>query len=89
MKESIITFDRITILIDYIFIYLNHIKIKDKLKDKKNYSSAFEIYFFYPKYIFYILFNFIIVTLKLDVFYLCLRVYSKIIYHYLEIIFYP
>lgn len=28
-------FDRKTILINYLFIYLDHIKVNDKLKDKK------------------------------------------------------
>ena len=47
MKESVITFDKIAVLIDYLFIYLDHIKVKDKLKDKKNYSSAYEIHVFF------------------------------------------
>lgn len=37
------TFDKIIALIDYLFIYLNYIKFKNKLK---NHFSAFEIYVF-------------------------------------------
>ena len=47
MKESIFTFGRIIVLIDYLFIYLDHMKVKDKWKDKKKLnSSACEIYVF-------------------------------------------
>ena len=41
------TFGKIIVLIDYLFIYLDHIEVKDKLRyQKKNNSSAYEIYIY-------------------------------------------
>lgn len=35
MKEFVFIFNKIAVLIDYLFIYFSHIKVKDKLKCQK------------------------------------------------------
>ena len=45
MKESVFTFSKVTILIDYLFIYLNHTEVRDKINDPKK-TYVYEIYVF-------------------------------------------
>lgn len=46
-EEVCVYFDRITILIDYLFIYLDHTKVKDKLKKKRITLVPVKFMFFY------------------------------------------
>ena len=58
-----LTFGKIIVLIDYLFIYPDHIELKDKLSYQKKIILVLmkSIFIFCSKYIFYILFSFIIV----------------------------